>query len=824
MGNSGTTSIAEGIIAVKALISDIEKENLDWNEADTRFQIIDRVIVDCLGWPREEVFLETSRGRQYSDYELGAPRQVIWEAKRKGIIFELPANPQSKKISDLPSILALGGEAEKAIRQAQGYCGTRGIEIGVATNGHQLIAFLASRNDGVAPLEGRCLVIDGFEQLLEQFPNVWQTLSPAGVAERRLRRLLNVGEDKALPAKMSSNLVDYPRYRYPSDLQSSLRMISELLLVDVVDQPDVEKRFFKECYCESGALSQHSLVSKTILAARYSALFDLTEESPDFGPVRNDVGKGVLTPDVLAEAISQRPIVLVGDVGVGKSSFLKHLMHVSAYEEFQDALYVYIDLGSQGALTRDLTSFVLDEIEKQLYDNYNVDVIENKFVQGVYNLDVKRFQNGIYGRLKKTDPREYEDKLLSFLSSKIEQRDQHLKKSITHIALGRKKQIVIIIDNADQRPFDVQQEAFIIAQNFAKDWHAAVFVALRPQTFYRSRQVGAFTAYPQRVFTISPPRVDLVISRRLTFALNMAEGRISVDLLKDVELNLGNISLFLKALIYSLGKNRDLIEFLSNITGGNIRSVVEFVSKFIGSANVDAKKIIEIMEHGSNYLVPTHEFWKSALLGKFSFFDPKTSLALNLFDINNSNSIDHFSLPIILGYLNFDSIHRNKDGFVSTELIIEEMQNWGFSYGVTEFALRRANNKRLVETAQRVTFDEDDSGLYGEMPDTFRISTIGAYHLHRWASEFSYLDAMSYDTPILDRDVRTTIRSKINSFSISDRLDRATAFRNYLTNVWNDSDLQPSYFDWAAVVQAGQSSFDRVSKAISNTHYALKEN
>ena len=51
-----------------------------------------------------------------------------------------------------------------------------------------------------------------------------------------------------------------------------------------------------------------------------------------------------LTPEVLAEAISHRPIVLIGDVGLGKTSFLKHLMYVSAFEEFQKAIYIYIDL------------------------------------------------------------------------------------------------------------------------------------------------------------------------------------------------------------------------------------------------------------------------------------------------------------------------------------------------------------------------------------------------------------------------------------------------------------------------------------------------
>jgi predicted type IV restriction endonuclease len=197
MNSLGLTTIADGQIALARLVKDVAEHRLDWNEAETRFQIIDRLIVECLGWPREMLRLEQSLGgRAYSDYELGHPRQAIWEAKREKRTFELPANPKAKTVADLASVMALGGEAADAIVQVQSYCSSRGVGVAVATNGHQLIAFLASRNDGKAPLEGRCLLISGYDQLTAEFPLVWQMLSPAGIAEHRLNRLLNVGEDR----------------------------------------------------------------------------------------------------------------------------------------------------------------------------------------------------------------------------------------------------------------------------------------------------------------------------------------------------------------------------------------------------------------------------------------------------------------------------------------------------------------------------------------------------------------------------------------------------------------------------------------------------
>ncbi len=817
MTKVGTRTITEGQKALDDLISEIENDNRNWNESETRFQIIDRVVIDCLGWPRDSVQVEQPQdSRDYTDYELGVPRCVIWEAKRKDKTFDLPADPKKNMFRNLDSIVALSAETLAAVEQVRSYCSNRGVEIAVATNGHQIIAFLATRSDGVAPLKGRCFVVNGFEQFQNEFPKVWQMLSPEGITENRLKRILTVGEDRAIPEKMSLRLENYPKYRYPSQLQNSLRELGELLIVDIVDKTerDTEKKFYEKCYCESGALSQHALISKRILAARYASLFDQTETAPLVKPVQSGPRKTNFSPELITAPIARRPVVLIGDVGVGKTSFLKHLMHVSAFEEFQKSIYIYIDLGSQGALSDDLKKFILTEIENQLYTQYLVDINEHKFIKSIYHLEISRFHKGIYADLRKENPSAYNQKLLEFLEKKINDRDVHIKQAISHIAKGRKKQVIVVLDNADQRDYEIQQSAFIIAQNFAKEWDSAVFIAVRPQTFHRSKQFGSLTAYPNRVFTISPPRIDHVVEKRLNFALEMAEGRIPIEHIRDINLQLPNIATFLKALQISLRENSNLVEFLSNITAGNVRAVFEFVTKFIGSPNVDAEKIINIMESEERYVIPVHEFWKAALLGEYSYYDPQSSIALNLFDIRNIEPKEHFLMPMVLGFLHHEGDHKSSEGFVSSVSILEEMQQWSFTLEATEAVLRRASNKKLLESPKRVTFEEDEGGLYGEMPNYFRISTIGAYHLLRWITEFSYLDAMSFDTPILDENLRNDIAQRVTSFEISDRLVRATTFRQYLTNIWRNSNLAPSYFNWDTSLSVGDPSFNRVKQAV----------
>jgi hypothetical protein len=809
----GTTTIQEARVALEALVRDVQQHSQEWNEAETRLQFIDRFIINCLGWPRDQLHVEVPQGRSFTDYELGKPRSVIWEAKREGRYFELPANPARRRIvQDLPSIIALSTNIAEAVTQVQNYCLSRGVQFAVICNGHQLIAFLATRNDGTPPLEGKCLVIDGHEDMLANLPTIWQNLSPAGIAERHILSTLSIGQFRGIPSKLSAYLSQYPLARPLNEEHQNLRLLADLLIEDVVHTRDVEEIFYQNCYCDSGALAQDALISHSILRARYAALFDPGETQPNLRPVSGKKGDLSLTQEVIAEAISRRPIALIGDVGVGKTSFLKHLQYVTAAEQFADSIYVYIDLGSEGALAEDLKQFILVQIETQLRERYDVDISAANFVRGVYNSDITRFENSIFSALKESAPATFERRLIEFLAAKVDNKDEHLRSCAQHIAKGRKKQFVVMIDNADQRSSEIQQQAFLIAQNLAQQWNALVFIALRPQTFHQSKRAGVLSAYSERVFSVPPPRIDEVLEKRLDFALAMATGKIPVPKLRG-RISLEGLSLFLAALLHSLRENRELIELLENITGGNVRRAIDLIKQFIGSPNVNVRKILETMHQSGRYTIALHEFAKSVILGDYLHYVPNASLeVLNIFDLSSADPREHFLVPMILGFLNQEGAHRNREGFVESGNLIEEMQSHGFGQERTEGLLRRMTNKKLTETTERITFEEDTMGLIGDMPKAFRVTTIGAYHLSRWSTSFVYLDAMAFDTPILDDKICKALREDLSSQDINHRYHRCLNFRNYLSRVWREANLNPPYFDWEQLVKQGSGSFDKVYK------------
>lgn len=790
----------------------------DWNEAQTRFHIIDRILRLCLAWTDEITEVETYESNGYTDYELGKPRIAILEAKREGVHFEIPPGGNKKKIS-LHSLMANSAETKAAINQVQSYCSIRGVPIAIICNGHQLIGFLASRQDGISVFDGSAVVFDGLADIENNFPLFWKLFSSFGIKEHHIYHFLS-DSTSGIPNKLSSKLVNYPSARYPSELQSNLRQLSDIFLNDILDNSEIEKKFFDECYCESGALSQYAMLSKNILDARYASLFPETEPVPYLTPVKQKKSDN-FSPEILAESISKRPIVLLGDVGVGKTSFIKNLMHNSAHEQFRNAVYIYIDLGSKASLISDLRSFILSEIERQLFEKYQIDINARGFVKSAYMGEINRFSAGIWGGKKDSDPELYETKLFEELQRHMDQRDQHLKRCINSYSKSSKRQVIISIDNADQRDYDIQQSSFLISQELAKDWNSTVFVSVRPQTFFNSKRSGALAAYPHKIFTISPPRLDSVINKRLIFALSMADGRISIETLDYLKVNSESLVCFLKALIGSLSENSALEEFLINITGGNIRAAIEFVTGFIGSPNVDAEKIIKIMSSSGKYNIPLHEFTKSALLGEYSHYSSDRSLAMNVFDVSSPSTSEHFLVLMILSFLEKSGAHKNNDGFCKAIDIFNEFQQYGFNVQQISGALRRCTNKKLIETSQRVTFEEDVNGsLIGEMPDYFRVTTIGVYHLKRWVCDFTYIDAMVFDTPIFDQEIRSDILKSINSLSISDRYQRSLLFKNYLIKCWSSIGSHPEYLNFTDAMSEGGASFQSVNRAIEKNGFS----
>ncbi|MEM9086338.1 MAG: hypothetical protein AAGB23_10485 [Pseudomonadota bacterium] len=801
----------DGLTRLKEIIGDLPEDTSHWNEAENRFQFIDRLLTECLGWERPDISVEkTNEDGGRSDYILGHPAKAVLEAKREAKKWDLLPTGGPEKVRKLEPLLQACKNFRDVVTQVLPYCVLRGASVAIVCNGPQLAIFQAI-SIGEEPLKGECFLFDGVDQYVDNFVLLWTLLSPEGVTENRAYRDLAKHRNPRMPTKASQVIPEPNRFRYRNELEQELRDIGAFLLEEIEDNPSLRSEFYKECYVPIEANNRHLLISKQMISNRYQRV---SEDGSKPASLDSATKSGKIGDQYFASAGS-KPIVVIGDVGVGKSSFFENLYLHLDDDTDEHTIFVTVDLGIKANLASGLKEFVLQAIPDILREKYDVDIDDASFVRSIYHAQLQRFEKSLKGELKESDPQGFERAQFEFLTELVSRRDAHLHAAIAHISRGRKRRFVLIIDNADQRSFETQQEAFLIAQEFAATRNLYVFVALRPSTYYISKTSDALSAYQNKILTISPPPADIVIQKRLSFALRVAEGKSAPAALDQIRLNVSSIASFLRATLRSVRANPQIRQFLSNISGGNTKAVIELISSFCGSPNVDARKIVNIEEETGNYHVPLHEFTKHALLGEYSYFNPHSSyFACNVFDVTSADYREHFLPCLIIGYLNSNLGDRDKDGFVSGQQILEEMRPHGFIDEQISSSLRKLAERRLIETpfSHYREINVDD----GTSPTTFhfRVTSIGIYHIRYWIGSFSFLDAVSTDTPIFDETTRAEVSRLAASFDISARYKKTTSFRDYLEARWHLSGIQSSYFDFTTNIAGQSDSFESVQKVV----------
>lgn len=767
----------------------------DLNEATTRRNIIDVLLKDVLGWPDGQVACEEHVEGDYLDYTLGAPHaRVVLEAKRTGRTFEMPAGTTSGT-TDLTTVRAYSKSNKDAVDQVLGYCQKSGVGIAVLSNGYQLLLFLGSRSDGQRPTQGRAIYYASLEDMLETAHELWDFLSYPGVQRGDLVRALSARvATLPPPPPLSSRINSYPGYRIGSEMETDLRILGDLFIQDVVREETITDEFLTQCYCSSGALSQYAVVSKEILRTRYQVLSGVvnTESARDRkGP------NSKLTDDMIAGAITRRPIVLVGDVGVGKSIFLKHLFRVDAKDILDRTIVFYVDFLKHSGLVEDVSEYIVTTVSSVLRDEHDVDVQERGFVRSVYKKELADFSRGIYGELAETSPEAYRVREIEMLSGHLSDKYEHSRRALTYLQTSKRMNFVVVLDNVDQHQPSFQDQIFIAGQSLADTWPVSVFMSLRPDTFHESRRTGALAAYQPRVFTVSPPRSDLVITKRLEFARKelMEAGRLP-GFPAGLTLDSQSLVIYIDVLLDAFATNEPLVELVDNLSSGNTRRALDFVSTFVGSGYVQTSRVLDAHKTGRPYVVPLHEFIRAILYGDHKYYDPHTSPVPNLFSVSSSDEKEHFLLPLLLATVQ-QAGERESGGFTDLRSITGQMQALGYLPEQIEFGVERALTGLLLEIS-----DHGDAG------QLVRITPAGGYLHKKLASNFPYVDAVIVDTPILDPTTRGEIR---DVFDIEDRMLRAETFMKYLGECWPFGD-DPLPFSWATLAADWERSLGAVRR------------
>ena len=87
-------------------------------------------------------------------------------------------------------------------------------------------------------------------------------------------------------------------------------------------------------------------------------------------------------------------------------------------------------------------------------------------------------------------------------------------------------------------------------------------------------KLGALSGYHPKAFTISPPRIDEVIEKRLSFVQKIIEEKIPLRNI-NIKTTFSKLDSLLQVLLISFKNNIHLIEFVDNFGIRNVRQAIE---------------------------------------------------------------------------------------------------------------------------------------------------------------------------------------------------------------------------------------------------------
>jgi len=735
------------------------------NEATTRLRAIDTVLFDVLGWDRLNVDAELyCRTQGYADYAFrDGSICLILEAKNSGETFLLPDRTYPCVPIGFPLLAEECPEAEQAMRQALGYAALVGSRYIAITNGHQwllTLTFVATQQ----VTERSVFVFESVDAIRDRFRTFWDCFSPHALTTNRPANALLESRKAPAPTKLSQRITNYPAPASRNEIVNELGTVISAVWDEVRNAED-EEEFLRECYVKSAPTVQSISQATELLDKRLS--IDAQIQTQIIDP--RDV------PEHVQDYAPDKPIVVLGRVGHGKTTFLRYLRKIKAKPMLKKYIQLELNFLDRPDSAAQVGQYVYAQIETQLREHYNLTISDDSFVRGVLHSELSRFRRSPEGKMYEPDSPEFKKEEIGVIKSIRDDPHRFLQLVFHHARAGRQYSIAVFFDNLDRRNTDIQEAAFLTASAIARDWAALVFVCLRPGTFYYSRSFGVLDSVAPRLISIASPMTQPLVCRRLKYAQRYAEGtsvpgtRLRGLPTREFSFNLPTVSTFLECCAESFRANKKLCRLFDAVSNGNARDLLTYVYKVLTSYHLNTGKILTKYKAGG-YIMPVHEALRCLLFGDSLHYDPDRSLFINLFDIQKADPVEHFTRLATLHYLATVPDAHPRYGYAPVAEIVRYLCQLGYSEEHVNETLQYLLKRRCCEAS--IPVDEWNPDVRN-----LRLTSLGRYHIGELVYTFTYMDAVTIDTPILKDAVRQDVQDVLD---IEARLQRCERFVTYL--------------------------------------------
>ena len=309
------------------------------SESDTRSKFIDQLLIGCMGWSEENISREEhcSESSTFLDYKLSTNiPMLIVEAKKSSIDFSLPKSTTQNEFK-IGGVLSNCKVLLDAMVQARDYAISKGVTFCVVTNGLQYIFFRAMNQQGIEWTEHRAVVFRDHDDIANRFDLFSSLLSKSSVENGTLQTQLPVSSDAMAEARKYSTLdTRYLMTTRKKDRNPLFPYIGEIVRRTFQDlaSNQAESEILEHCYVESPKKGDKK---KPYLDLPTSQLSVSKKDAGDFQ-------QRIISSLQASRNDRSEVILLLGSVGVGKSTFIQRFRKVLAKDEIDsNGIWVYLN-------------------------------------------------------------------------------------------------------------------------------------------------------------------------------------------------------------------------------------------------------------------------------------------------------------------------------------------------------------------------------------------------------------------------------------------------------------------------------------------------
>jgi energy-coupling factor transporter ATP-binding protein EcfA2 len=648
------------------------------------------------------------------------------------------------------------------------------VKYGVVTNGLQYIVFEAFRQ-GSDWRDGRCVIFRSLDDIKQNYVLFWNMMNRESVRAGSLKKYVSEEESaieftipvSRLHAKGSSLARNYLSPLLDPIVNYVFADLTEEYQKEVLEKCYVAKRDFQDAGTYLGRhfdlapnllkkYNVQTILESPVKAGNFQELYERCEQF-----LRTASHRGSL-------------IVLMGGIGCGKTTFVHHFFKFVVRNP--ETVWFYVDFTK--------ASPEASLIEHHIYESILQD-FETKYP--------KQFK-------------ELKDELANVNVCSMRPEPKDIAVLLSELAL-RGYVVSLVLDNVDQHSHispEYQERTVQIAKNLTERLRTITILTLREESFFRSTTSGVLDAFLPPVFQLSSPDFEDLIHQRIAYALGLLEmGDEEIQEKTRSSINFGEqkdtLKTFFKIVNHSLGSSRrmgqEILRFMDEVSGGDMRVALHFFRTFLVSGNTDISEMLRI---GPGYLIPFHHVIKSIVLEHSRLYSASTSRIMNVFTLNPKWCTSHFLHLRILNYLHDRRAYETQygRGFVQIDSIIREAE---------ELSIDRAGiAESLAQMAHYGLVQFENQSKKGYDSATYvAITNMGSYYLAELCEKFVYLDLMWMDTPIRDKllvdellDYVVELKEFKDYTDVDDRLCRTRLFLDYL-NEREEADFlnSPEYRD-----------------------------